>query len=168
MIFEDGIIFTKNVSLKEINNHTIFEPAIYNNDCWTITDFDFAKLKELFPDSKGSTTSELLRNLIIFNSESSKMAMYNGSNILKYLESNVNFSYLTYNFTTHQLFIIVNNTSMYIGYPNEGEIMYSNNASLLREFCPVIFKLPANSYSLNEEFYEKKDGIDLVVRSLKP
>lgn len=167
MIFEDGIIFTKNVPLQEINNYKIFEPTIYNNNCWTITDIDFEKLKELFPNIRALNTSEFLKELASYGNISSRLSTQNTFYILRCLENNINFSCISYNYATNKLFIIINNAPMYMGYPNEGEIMYSNNASLLREFCPIVYKLPSKSYSLNEECYEKKDGIDLVIRSLK-
>ena len=115
------------------------------------------QLKELVQDSKAVNTCELLKGLLIFNT----------NNVLKYLERNIDFSCFSYNYLTNRLLIIVNNSPVYIGYPNEGEIMYSNNASLLKELCPVVYKLPLRSYSLNEELYEKKDGFDLIVKSLK-
>ncbi len=157
MIFEDGIIFAKNVPTEDIKNNNIYEPTIYCNYCWTITDFDFEKLKQLVPDSKVTNTSELLKGLSI----------YDRNSVLRDLERNIDFSCFSYNYLTNRLLIIVNNAPVYIGYPIEGEIMYSNNASLLKEFCPVVYKLPSKFYSLNEECYEKKDGMDLLIRSLK-
>ncbi len=157
MIFEDGIIFAKNVPTEDIKNNNIYEPTIYYNYCWTITDFDFEKLKQLVPDLKASNACELLKILSIDDR----------NNVLRALEINIDFSCFSYNYLTNRLLIIANNAPVYIGYPNEGEIMYSNNASLLREFCPVVYKLPSRFYSLNEKCYEKKDGIDLVIRSLK-